>query len=442
VSAYKGPSDAVTVSYSYINDEHLKQVSAGSNTYTLAYDALGRCVKRTLSAPGTLPLSPTTYYIYDGEKPILEYNGANVAKNLYGKGIDEILMRTDPTVNGGAAFYYGQDHEGSVTHLFNASGTVIESYKYDAYGAVAMYNGAGAQIASTAYNNRFLFTGREYAATYQKTYVPAFNFYEYRARAYNPQLGRFMSEDQKLADTGDYNLFRYCHNDPVDLVDPMGLDDAQMTYSPRQESLKQAEEHISASQAVWNRQMNMSSSYGATAYGVAAYNQQQLASSKPVSFTVRSEIRRPDPKPGIKTSQTVTVNPDGTWSERAYVGSTRILGADIPGVFLHSANVTREGLGAYNVTMRGYGFSVPLMSGASAAVGPINAQLMFSIHYSFHGAANFLSHTASLAGWHSSYPSFVGQIGGRTVFDRSQSQPPLAGLLPGAEVWDHGASDF
>lgn len=37
-------------------------------------------------------------------------------------------------------------------------------------------------------------------------------------------LGR-SSEDHKLADTGDYNLFRYCHNDPVDFTDPMGLED-------------------------------------------------------------------------------------------------------------------------------------------------------------------------------------------------------------------------
>jgi hypothetical protein len=32
-----------------------------------------------------------------------------------------------------------------------------------------------------------------------------------------------MSEDPKLFDAGDYNLFRYCHNDPVDKTDPMGL---------------------------------------------------------------------------------------------------------------------------------------------------------------------------------------------------------------------------
>jgi hypothetical protein len=33
-----------------------------------------------------------------------------------------------------------------------------------------------------------------------------------------------MSEDPKLFDARDYNLFRYCHNDPIDLTDPMGLE--------------------------------------------------------------------------------------------------------------------------------------------------------------------------------------------------------------------------
>ncbi len=182
-------------------------------------------MKRTLGAV-------TSYYIYDGEKPVLEYKSTDLthpARNLYGKGVDEILMRTDPTVNSGQAFYYGQDHEGSVTHLINGSGTVIEQYQYDAFGAPTMYNAVPTQISSTAYNNRFLFTGREYAATYQKTFVSAFNFYEYRARAYNPTLGRFMSEDPKDFNAGDYNLFRYCHNDPVDFTDPMGLTDINMS---------------------------------------------------------------------------------------------------------------------------------------------------------------------------------------------------------------------
>jgi len=33
-----------------------------------------------------------------------------------------------------------------------------------------------------------------------------------------------MSEDPKGFDAGDYNLFRYCANDPIDFTDPMGLE--------------------------------------------------------------------------------------------------------------------------------------------------------------------------------------------------------------------------
>src|SRR5438128_1075404 len=93
------------INYTYINDERLKSVISGSNNYQLAYDALGRCVKRTLN-------SVITYYVYDGEKPIVEYSSptAITAKNLYGKGIDEILRRDDYTITPTRTFYCQQDH--------------------------------------------------------------------------------------------------------------------------------------------------------------------------------------------------------------------------------------------------------------------------------------------------------------------------------------------
>jgi RHS repeat-associated protein len=113
---------------------------------------------------------------------------------------------------------------------------VIEQYHYDAFGLPTFYDANTNQLNSTAYNNRFLFTGREYAATYRGIFTPVFRFYEYRARAYHPDVGRFMSEDPKLFDAGDYNLFRYCHNDAIDMTDPMGLQDTVTTSSPGQTS--------------------------------------------------------------------------------------------------------------------------------------------------------------------------------------------------------------
>jgi len=40
---------------------------------------------------------------------------------------------------------------------------------------------------------------------------------------YQPELGRFMQPDPKEFAAGDYNLYRYCHNDPVNRSDPFGL---------------------------------------------------------------------------------------------------------------------------------------------------------------------------------------------------------------------------
>jgi RHS repeat-associated protein len=199
IGSYQG------VSYGYYGDRRLASVSGPGGTYNLAYDGLGRTVQRSLNGV-------TTYYVYDGEKPIYEYkaDGSTAGWNVYGKGIDEPLMRADyVAAPGGQGYFYQQDHEGSVTHLTGWGGEVIESYRYDAFGAPTTTYSAG------NFNNRFKFTGREY--------LPQFGIYEYRNRAYHPGLGRFMSEDPSGFSAGDYNLFRYCGNDPVDRTDPTGL---------------------------------------------------------------------------------------------------------------------------------------------------------------------------------------------------------------------------
>jgi RHS repeat-associated protein len=45
----------------------------------------------------------------------------------------------------------------------------------------------------------------------------------YRARFYDPQAGRFLGEDPIRWFSGSANFYGYVHNDPVDLIDPLGL---------------------------------------------------------------------------------------------------------------------------------------------------------------------------------------------------------------------------
>jgi RHS repeat-associated protein len=227
------------VNYGYLADTHLETVIAGNDTYKIGYDALGRCVRRTMN-------DQTTYYIYDADKTILEIPDGDVAVApstiLYGIGPDEIIGHG----NNGVPQWLMQDRLGSVSAMLDGQGQVTEQYRYDAFGMPTFLSpgdddSPGGYMNDTSLqNNRFLFTGREW--------VQSFGFYEYRARAYNPELGRFMSEDPlgikvkgakplaammpNIAPGGvpasfassESNLFTYCGNDPEDLEDPTGLE--------------------------------------------------------------------------------------------------------------------------------------------------------------------------------------------------------------------------
>jgi RHS repeat-associated protein len=89
-----------------------------------------------------------------------------------------------------------------------------EQYDYDAFGFPYFYTAGGGTLTAPP-RTRFLFTGREW--------LSELRIYDYRARQYQPELGRFLQPDPKEFAAGDYNIYRYCHNDPVNHTDPMGL---------------------------------------------------------------------------------------------------------------------------------------------------------------------------------------------------------------------------
>jgi RHS repeat-associated protein len=101
--------------------------------------------------------------------------------------------------------YFLADHLGSTTALTDASGAVTSSASYDSFG-----NATG-NLAT-----RYKFTGREYDDFTGLHY--------YRARWYDSNLGRFISEDPIGFAGGDVNLYGYVWNNPTNLTDPFGRD--------------------------------------------------------------------------------------------------------------------------------------------------------------------------------------------------------------------------
>jgi hypothetical protein len=72
------------------------------------------------------------------------------------------------------------------------------------------------------------------------------HLYDFRNRMYQPELGRFLQPDPKQFAAGDYNLYRYCHNDPINKSDPAGLVWTPMSEKDRKDYEK-AKEHTASS---------------------------------------------------------------------------------------------------------------------------------------------------------------------------------------------------
>ena len=170
------------------------------------YDYRNRVTSRTFNGE-------TTFLIYDDWNLIAEYDAAGQLKARYvhGPRIDEVIL----TVNDHGTFFHHHDALGSVTHLTDVDGVVVESYQYDVYGNVTMFDGEEGFLENSAIDNRFLFTGREYLA--------GLDLYDYRNRIYSADLGRFIQADPIRFDAGDVNIYRYVFNNPLRWVDPMGL---------------------------------------------------------------------------------------------------------------------------------------------------------------------------------------------------------------------------
>jgi RHS repeat-associated protein len=103
----------------------------------------------------------------------------------------------------GGAGYYHADGLGSIVKATDSAGAVTLVRQYDAWGKLQ----TGVEQAGYA------FTGREWD--------PETGLKYYRARYYEPNSGRFLSEDP-LGQVVDVNLYSYVRNQPSQLIDPSG----------------------------------------------------------------------------------------------------------------------------------------------------------------------------------------------------------------------------
>jgi RHS repeat-associated protein len=200
--------------YSYDHRSRLvrvQEMSTGGiilHEVVYTYDVFDRRIAKLVDPDGQGPQgNDATRFVYDGPHVWADFDavGSVLARYLFGDRIDEIVARYRPSEG---TVWYLADRLGTIRDLAGASGTIIDHIDYDSFGNVILET-------NPLVGDRFRFTGREFDVET--------GLYYFRARYYDAQLGRFISEDPIRFSAGDTNLYRYVGNQPLDFVDPSGL---------------------------------------------------------------------------------------------------------------------------------------------------------------------------------------------------------------------------
>ncbi|MBT0664886.1 hypothetical protein KI809_11295 [Geobacter pelophilus] len=229
----------ITDSVSYTLDPARAHAVLSTSTGRMyKYDANGNMETdgfRTLTyTPDNMPISVTSYgstisFVYDGNgKRVKKTVGAssriyidNLHECATSDGCGNYIFANNTRIafhTGVKTYFYHPDHLGSTSIVTDAAGNQVESVHYDPFGETVQDNGTEKVLHK--------FTGQE-----QDYEV---GLYNYGARLYDPEIGRFITPDSIVPDyTNPQSLNRYAYvrNNPMKFVDPTGHFEWQFSFS-------------------------------------------------------------------------------------------------------------------------------------------------------------------------------------------------------------------
>nr|WP_264477828.1 RHS repeat-associated core domain-containing protein [Halomonas malpeensis] len=183
----------------------LTRTSAYGPTMEAAYryDALGRRISKAVRhANGT---ATTTHYGWDGDRIVREESENQRSTIVYEPGSFVPMLRIDDTQQGQQLSAFVTDAIGTPMQLVAASGDIQWQGQPDDWAAVKDVRGSARQPI------RFQGQWQDEES----------GLYYNRHRYYDPQQGRYVSQDP-IGLLGGTNLYGYVAN-PAEMVDPLGL---------------------------------------------------------------------------------------------------------------------------------------------------------------------------------------------------------------------------
>jgi RHS repeat-associated protein len=187
------------VSLSWSSNSQYKQVIPQSQLFPAGPPTATPTVSPTLSPTPTRTRTATPTV-----GPTPQVPSGEVWRFYYFAGAQRVAMRVqgDPNTANNGIFYFLTDHLGSTTVTLDADGEPVGELRYRAFGATRFATGE---------------PGTDYRYTGQRE-MSGIGLYYYRARWFDPALGRFVQAD--TAGAGD--RYAYVRNNPIRYSDPTG----------------------------------------------------------------------------------------------------------------------------------------------------------------------------------------------------------------------------
>jgi RHS repeat-associated protein len=185
---------AVSTSDGYNQADELISFTQGTTSASYRYDGDGLRASKTVG-------SSTEGYVWDMAEgmPVILQDGAT--RSITGPG----GLPIEQVDGSGTVQYFVQDQLGSTRGLLDASGNVVGTYTFGAYGNLLGHGGT----ASTPFGYAGQYTDGESGLQ------------SLRARYYDPGSQRFLTVDPMLGATGE--PYSYADGDPVNTYGPTGF---------------------------------------------------------------------------------------------------------------------------------------------------------------------------------------------------------------------------
>ena len=185
----------------------LEKVEVGGKEYKYTYDDQGQRIKKEGNGK-------EEYYFYE-EGRIKEVITKEY-RLIYRYVGEEVKGVTYKNENKEISYFYEKNILGEIIGIVDEEGKRVVEYRSSSYG----------EVENIHDNSKIEISAKDHLRYKGYIYDEETRLYYLKTRYYDPEIGRFISPDsidyQSPESINGLNLYAYCGNDPINMVDPTG----------------------------------------------------------------------------------------------------------------------------------------------------------------------------------------------------------------------------